>query len=258
MSKLWRLIFKTRKRVALRPGQAYVEFALVLMIIITLLVGGVLVIRALFLEENLHDIATRAVQWGASTNNYGQVMQIIHEASSFATDLQGTLTYCPAPEFTNCTSSNFTIDLQAPFSPSDNLQRAVGPYNALFTVSLHANVPMVGPGLALVAPLGAQASALIEHTPMSFSQPLLTSTPLRIGDNVLVHTTAGDLLTVRHNPGLDGIRAFYMHDGDHAVIVGGPALANGLRWWQIVYGRSKLIGWCVDQADAVITLVPYF
>jgi len=258
MTTLLRMVYKAAHRAAVRPGQAYVEFALVLLIIITLLSGGVLVIRALFLEENLYDIVTRAAQWGASTNNYGQVMQIIHEASSFASDLQGTLTYCPAPQFTNCTSSDFTIDLQAPFSLSNNLQRSVGPLNALLTISLHANVPMVAPGFGLVAPLGAQASALIEHTLMSFSQPLLTSTPLRIGDNVLVHTTAGDALTVRHNPGLDGIRAFYMHDGDHAVIVGGPALANGLRWWQVIYGRSKLTGWCVDQADTVTTLVPYF
>ncbi|MHB8628999.1 MAG: TadE/TadG family type IV pilus assembly protein [Aggregatilineales bacterium] len=212
-------------------GQAYVEFAMVLLIIITLLVGGILVIRALFLEENLNDIATRAAQWGASTNNNDQVMQIINEAHSFATDLQVTL------------------------NPPDAAHRPIG---TVFTVTLKANVPMVGPGLALIVPLGAQASALIEHTPMSFSQPLLTNTLLRIGDTVLVHTTAGDTLTVRHNPGLDGTRAFYMHDKDHAIIVGGPTLANGLRWWQIIYGRAKLTGWCVDQADTVTTLIPYF
>jgi len=248
-------LLSLRPKSTTRRGQAYVEFALVLLVIISLLTGGVLLIRALFLEENLHDIATRAAQWGASTNNYDQVMQIVREASSFATDLRVTLTACLPPDFTKCVSNTFTIDAQVPLTPADKIQRPIG---ALFTVALQANVPMVGPGLAVVAPLSAHASALIEHAPMSFSAPQATNTFLRVGDNVLVHTTAGDLLTVRHNYGLDGVRAFYMHSGDHAIIVDGPVTANGLRWWQIVYGRSKLTGWCVDQADAVMTLIPYF
>ncbi len=222
MLKRWR-----RLLTASRQGQALVEFALVLMLIITTMVGGVLVIEALFLEQRLIDIVSRAAEWGASTNNNDQVQQIIDEALTFSHDVTVTI------------------------NPPDPKNRPIG---SKFTVAISARIPMLGPGVALTAQLGATTTVLIEHNPMRFGLPIPPDFRFHAGDYVRVRTTAHESLNVRRTPGIKGATFFSLFNGDYATIVGGPVEANGLRWWQVYASRAKLTGWCVDQADTVQTL----
>jgi hypothetical protein len=211
-----------------QSGQAFVEFAMVLILIITILVGGILVIRALFMQQSLLDVAARAIQWGSATNSNEEMQRIINDARSFAPDL------------------SVTID------PPDAAQRPIG---TLLTLTLRANVPLVGPFVSLNAPLSARVAAVIQHNPMRFVEPSLPPISLQAGDYARVFTTAGDNLNVRRKPGLDGDVAFILHPNTQVQVIGGPVDANGLRWYKVYLLHSKLTGWCVGRADQVNTLV---
>jgi len=126
----------------------------------------------------------------------------------------------------------------------------------MFTVSLHCQVSMVGPGIAWNVPMSAQASALVAHNPMLFVTPPPPPKVVQVGDYVQVHTTAGDWLNLRRKPGLDGNTIAALPPGGFALVVDGPVQANGLQWWRIYAIRAKIYGWCVDQADTVSTLIP--
>jgi len=195
---------------------------------VTILVGGILVIRALFMQQSLLDVAARAIQWGSATNSNEQMQQIIDEAKSFAPDL------------------SVTID-----PPLEGLR----PIGSILTLTLRANVPLVGPFVNLTAPLSARVAAIVQHNPMNFVKPAPPLFNLQPGDYTRVFTTAGENLNVRRKPGLDGDVAFIVHPNTQVQIVGGPLDANGLRWYKIYLIHSKLSGWCVGQADKVNTLV---
>lgn len=209
-------------------GQALVEFSMVLILIVTILVGGVLLIRALFMQQSLLDIATRAAQWGSSTNSNEEMQRIISEANAFA--------------------PNVTVIMD----PPNAAQRPIG---SIFTLTLRANVPLVGPTIALNAPLAARVTVLIQHNPMRFVAPLPPPVTLVWGDVASVFTTAGDNLNVRRMPGLRGALAFVLQPGNKVEIIGGPVDANGLRWYKVFAIRQRLSGWCVGRADQVDTLV---
>jgi|GEM_PF-1060838 len=221
-SKRWRKMLRGTRR-----AQALVEFALVIMLLISTLVGGVLVIQALFLQQRLIDIVARAAEWGASTNNNSQIAQIVEEARHF--------------------SDQVTVVIE-PFDPKDR------PIGSKLTVSIVAVIPMFGPGVALTAQLGASNTALIEHNPMRFATPPPVPITFHVDDYVSVHTTAGESLNVRRTPGIKGSTFFSLFNGGKAIIIDGPVELNGLRWWKIYDLRSKLSGWCVDKADTVDTL----
>jgi len=211
-----------------QSGQAFVEFAMVLILIVTILTGGLLVIRALFLQQSLLDVATRAIQWGSSTNSNEEMQRIIDEAKNFA--------------------PNVIVIMDPPNAD----QRPIG---TLFTLTLRANIPLVGPTIALTAPLSARVAAIIQHNPMRFVAPTSPPFNLQVGDYTRVFTTAGDNLNVRRKPGLDGDVAFILHPNTQVQIVGGPVDANGLRWYKVYLLHSKLTGWCVGRADQVDTLI---
>ena len=222
-------------------GQAFVEFAMVLLLIITILTGGLLIIRALFMQQSLLDVATRAAQWGSATNSDAEMRRIIKEASSFA--------------------PNVTVVID----PPDNPPRPIG---TMFTLTLRANIPLVGPTISLNAPLSARVAAVIQHNPMRFVEPGQPPITLHPGDFVKVFTTAGDSLNVRRKPGLDGDVAFQLRPSlpigspllgkpfpDSLLqVISGPVTANGLVWYKIYMMHSKRTGWCVGRADQVNTL----
>ena len=224
-----------------QSGQAFVEFAMVLILIITILTGGLLIIRALFMQQSLLDVATRAAQWGSSTNSDAEMQRIIKEASSFA--------------------PNVTVIID----PPDNPPRPIG---TMFTLTLRANVPLIGPTISLNAPLSARVAAVIQHNPMRFVEPGAPPITLYPGDFVKIFTTAGDSLNVRRKPGLDGDVAFTLRPSvsiqspltnkpspDSLLqIIDGPVTANGLVWYKIYMIHSKRTGWCVGRADQVNTL----
>ncbi len=223
MLKRWRRLLRGARR-----GQALVEFALVFMLIISTMTGGVLVIQALFLQQRIIDIVARASEWGASTNSNEQIMAIVNEALTFSDHITYTLT------------------------PSDPAARKIG---TKFTVSIGAEIPLLGAGTSLIAHLGASNTVLIENNPMKFAPPIAEKPTIRIGDLVVANTTAGENLKVHVDAGLKASTHFVLYKQDLATIIGGPVIKNGLRWWKIYDIRVKLTGWCVDNADGVETLV---
>jgi hypothetical protein len=225
-ARRWRA--RRRKR---SKAQALVEFALVLMLIITTMVGGVLTIQALFLQQRLIDIVARAAQWGGMTNSNEEMNKILDEARTFSSDV--------------------TVR----FDPVDPRRRVIG---STLTVEVTARIPLVGAGVALEANLGARSVIIIEHAPMRFAVPAPPPFTFKVGDFVRIQTTANESLNVRRAPGLKGGVIWSLFQGNLAFIVDGPVTVDGLRWWKVERrqrGGQVLVGWCVDRADTVDTLV---
>ncbi len=78
---------------------------------------------------------------------------------------------------------------------------------------------------------------------------------LYVGGQARVQTTAGDRLNVRTGPGRSFSVAVQARNGEIVTIVGGPTTANGYVWWQIRLSEGT-VGWAVESADGVQTLVP--
>jgi len=228
MLRGWRRWRRQRKA---RRGQAFVEFSMVLILIMTILVGGVLVIQAIFMQQRLIDIVSRAAQWGAMTNSNEQINLILDEARAFSTDVQIRII------------------------PDDVRQRPIG---SKMTLEVYAQVQMLGSGISLTANLGARAVILVEHDPMRFALPEEPLRTLQLGDVVRVNTTAGESLNMRRLAGLAGGQFASLYKGDIVIIIDGPVLKDGLRWWRVEKrlqnSKKPLQGWCVDKADTVDTL----
>lgn len=130
------------------------------------------------------------------------------------------------------------------------------------TVSIQE--PPDTPGPELDAPSSEPPPTI---TPSPSPEPLPTDTPtevpptpnqygLRVGIQVQVFTTEGDTLRMRDAPGTHGQITEYLAKGTLLMIVDGPETdAGGLTWWQVRTGDG-LIGWCVEFADSIQTLVP--
>jgi hypothetical protein len=225
---LFKLLRRMQTRYRHKRAQALVEFALVLMLIITTMVGGVLTIQALFLQQRMIDIVTRAAQWGAITNSNDEINRILQEARGF--------------------SRNVTITI----TPLEG--RKIGDK---LTVEVQAAIPMFGVGVALDANIGARSVVLVEHGPMRFAAPQADPPQVRIGSYVQIETTANESLNVRRQPGLRAGVFWSLFRGDKAIVVDGPVVQDGLRWWKIERrfpNGQVLSGWCVDKADTVNTL----
>lgn len=229
-----------------RHGQALVEFALVIMLIVSTMIGGVFVIRSLLVQQQITDIVARAAQWGAMTNSNDEIERILKETCDLVSG------GCENKDTCSFLSGQCTPNVQISFDPADAKKRTIG---TRLTINVVAQVPMFGPGIALLSQMGARSIVMIEHEPMRFALPEPPPFEFHYGDLVRIHTTAGDTLNVRRKPGLKGDTYFIIPNTYTATIVGGPVYANGLRWWQVYYARAKLTGWCVDRADDVDTLI---
>lgn len=201
------------------------------MLIITTMVGGVLTIQALFLQQRLIDIVARAAQWGGMTNSNDEMEKILDEARSFSSDVS------------------------IRFDPIDPRKRVIG---STLTVEVTARIPLLGAGVALEANLGARSVIVIEHAPMRFAIPAPPEFTFEIGDYVRIQTTGNESLNVRRAPGLKGGVIWSLFPGNFAYIIDGPVTKDGLRWWKVERrqrGGGVLVGWCVDRADTVQTMV---
>lgn len=90
--------------------------------------------------------------------------------------------------------------------------------------------------------------------PTPFS-PLPAAPVLTIGGVARVQTTDGDPLNVRSGPGRSNPILGRANSGDFVTILQGPVAADGFNWWQIQLGNG-LVGWSVDFADGIATLIP--
>jgi hypothetical protein len=254
-----RLFKRFRHHFRRKPAQALVEFALVLMLIITTMVGGVLTIQALFLQQRLIDIVTRAAQWGATTNSDEQMYRILAEACTFSRNVQITIT--PKEDKTSDDKRDqvlasvciFSRDVPTPITAKEG--RKIGDK---LIVEVQAKVPLLGAGVALEANIGARSVVLVEHGPMRFGPPQVDPPQVSIGSYVRIQTTAGESLNVRRQPGLRAATFWSLFNGNTAIVIDGPVLVDGLRWWKVErrLNGQVLSGWCVDKADTVDTLIP--
>jgi hypothetical protein len=224
-------------------AQALVEFALVLMLILTTMVGGVLVIQALFWQQALQDVVARAGQWGAMTNSNTEIEAILNEAKQrfgIREKINGI--------------EVFGENVQYTIEPRDENVRVLG---TKLSITLTARLPLVGVGVSLEANLGARAVVLVERGKMRFVTPQVPPAQIAVGSYVLVETTGGESLNARRQPGLQGSPYFALFKGDRVIVVDGPVIKDGLRWWKIEKrfpNKTKLTGWSVDQADTIQTL----
>jgi uncharacterized protein YraI len=66
-----------------------------------------------------------------------------------------------------------------------------------------------------------------------------------IGDSAVVATTEGDLLSLRDGPGLAYPVLIGLGAGTEALVLDGPAYADGIAWYQV--SALGYVGWCAGE-----------
>ena len=95
---------------------------------------------------------------------------------------------------------------------------------------------------------GVSAAALSNAAPIG--QGVLT-----INGVAIISTTEGDRLNMRSLPGLNGEIVARVDQGSRVVILDGPVAQDGFTWWKVRL-NTGLVGWVVEDAEGVQTLVP--
>jgi WD40 repeat protein len=80
-------------------------------------------------------------------------------------------------------------------------------------------------------------------------------TALRSGGTATIHVIGDDTLNVRDVPGLESTVFGILTDGMKVIIRDGPQASDGYTWWQVETPAGSL-GWVVESADGIPTLVP--
>ena len=70
-----------------------------------------------------------------------------------------------------------------------------------------------------------------------------------------INTTGGDRLNMRDAVGLNSTVIARVESGVRVVVTDGPVAADGFIWWQIRLSTGQ-VGWVVEQAEGVQTLIP--
>lgn len=91
-------------------------------------------------------------------------------------------------------------------------------------------------------------------TPVSPAPPPTTGT-LRVGGIAQIFTTEGDALNVRSGPATNFDVLTQFPSGTQVNVIEGPVESNGFTWWR-VQAPDGQIGWVVQAADGVQTLIP--
>lgn len=73
------------------------------------------------------------------------------------------------------------------------------------------------------------------------------------GETITIRTAFGKDLNLRAEAGLAFPILERLPDGAQVILVGGPLLADGFRWWK-VRTADGVEGWVVDFADGISTL----
>lgn len=114
--------------------------------------------------------------------------------------------------------------------------------------------PLVIPTPLIINP---QIVSTVAPVPIVITPPnaVPVGTGLRPGALAMVQTTEGDPLNVRAGAGRSFNVIGQANHRDSVTIIQGPVAADGFNWWQIAL-PSGLIGWAVDSADGIQTLIP--
>jgi hypothetical protein len=71
----------------------------------------------------------------------------------------------------------------------------------------------------------------------------------------VVHVIGDDTLSVREQPSLDAPILGRLTDETQVYVLEGPQTAEGYIWWK-VSAPGGVVGWSVEGADEVQTLIP--
>ena len=75
-----------------------------------------------------------------------------------------------------------------------------------------------------------------------------SSTPIQVGDEIVIIGTEGSGLAVRQGPGLDYTYFFVANDGESYTIEDGPRVMDDYIWWYIVDPNDEdRSGWAVED-----------
>jgi len=75
--------------------------------------------------------------------------------------------------------------------------------------------------------------------------PRPVNRPVLRGDEVVVTTQKGKVLTMRFEAGLDSVVARRLRPGTRLKVIGGPVDVDGYRWWQVVDPDGRQ-GWAAE------------
>ena len=89
------------------------------------------------------------------------------------------------------------------------------------------------------------------HTDVPVSDP----SGLVIGEQAITHTTGGDRLRVREQPGFDAATIERLDPATVVTVIGGPQTVGTDKWWQIEFAEGRS-GWVVEQVEGVQTILP--
>ncbi|MCS7222446.1 MAG: SH3 domain-containing protein [Anaerolineae bacterium] len=86
-------------------------------------------------------------------------------------------------------------------------------------------------------------------------EPRPVSRPVVRGDEVVVTTQKGNVLTVRFEAGLDSVVARRLRAGARLKVVDGPVDVDGYRWWQVEDQEGRR-GWAAEGDQETRWLTP--
>ena len=137
------------------------------------------------------------------------------------------------------------IDLREPFTPVFEPVTSIEAATLDFIWTDYQRT-----GAAPVYPLWQAAPAESETLEAQAAPAALT-----VGELAEVFTTEGDALNVRSAPGTAFEVVDEVEPGQQVRLLEGPVEVDGFRWWR-VETPNRVVGWTVESADNVVTLLP--
>lgn len=99
-------------------------------------------------------------------------------------------------------------------------------------------------------------SAGIDPNAVPTSEGITGSSSIITVDSVaVINTTSGDRLNMRDSAGLNSNVIARVDSGSRVVVTAGPVAEDGFTWWQIRLSTGQ-VGWVVERAEGVQTLLP--
>ena len=100
------------------------------------------------------------------------------------------------------------------------------------------------------------SAAGIDPDAVPTSEGITGSSSIITVDSVaVINTTSGDRLNMRDSAGLNSTVIARVDSGSRVVVTAGPVAQDGFTWWQIRLSTGQ-VGWVVERAEGVQTLLP--